>query len=453
MTETIQAPNRIKPFYETPERGKQLLLIEENGATLKQGKAEVKGKVKITQEWSPMGLYWDFTGADCGGLSFGEVELESKSFCANGQLFSIGQNQASGFIHGKVEIDPDEKLTRVTFHLPNFPDLVAGPVYPGSETNGATTSWSQILLGSGKWRIVIQPYQDIFTLRMKAREHQSVVLSGIGDIRRVDGKEFEKKHVEPVIEALRLFLSFALADWSPPMFVVGSSAKSDRSWEVWNNHQVSPNPFISGWVDERHGQSLATAFPGFMKLWKNKEWQEPLETAVTWLIEASKQSGGTEGAIAFSQIPLEMLAWMVFVEQAPIVDSKDFKPITAAGKLQLLLTNCGIPLEVPKSLISLRTVAKSNNMSGPKIATEIRNAIIHPHKSNRKLLKGWEDKHKVNKYDLLRETHQLFKSYITLVLLNLIGYSGKYANRLTPRKQGDVELVPWANPVGKEAEV
>jgi hypothetical protein len=51
-----------------------------------------------------------------------------------------------------------------------------------------------------------------------------------------------------------------------------------------------------------------------MARWSHENWQEPLELAVTWLIEASRQSGKTEGAIAFGQIPPEMLAWLVFVD-------------------------------------------------------------------------------------------------------------------------------------------
>lgn len=74
----------------------------------------------------------------------------------------------------------------------------------------------------------------------------------------------------------------------------------------------------------------------------------------------------------------------------------------------------------------------------------MRNTIIHPNKKNRKSLTDWERDYSVKVDDILWETQQLFKWYITLVLLSLIGYSGKYANRLTPRNFGDVENVPWA---------
>jgi len=38
----------------------------------------------------------------------------------------------------------------------------------------------------------------------------------------------------------------------------------------------------------------------------------------------------------------------------------------------------------------------------------------------------------------------LFNWYITLVMLNLIGFSGDYASNLKHRKIAEVEKVPWA---------
>jgi hypothetical protein len=82
--------------------------------------------------------------------------------------------------------------------------------------------------------------------------------------------------------------------------------------------------------------------------------------------------------------------------------------------------------------------------TGPQLVTKVRNTIIHPNDKNRKVLVEWETNYKVSASDIRWETYRLFKWYITLVLLSMIGYSGKYANRLTHRKIGQVEPVPWA---------
>jgi hypothetical protein len=255
--------------------------------------------------------------------------------------------------------------------------------------------------------------------------------------------------VRPILGALRIFLSFSFAEWSPPLLVVGSNDVAEKSCQFWGNCDVSRSPYLRGWLDEHHGQHLSDAFPGFMARWSHENWQEPLELAVTWLIEASRQSGGTEGAIAFGQIPLEMLAWLVFVDDRTVVDPDEFDKLSAASKLQMLLAHCRIPFEIPRGLSTLAKVAteqqrKSGKLvTGPQLVTKVRNTIIHPNEKNRKILAEWQTAYSVKISEIRWETQQLFKWYITLVLLNLIGYSGKYANRLTPRKPGDIEFVPW----------
>jgi hypothetical protein len=444
MAGTSQAPDRIKPFYETSEPGKEIVLLEEDNVNLKQADTEVKGKVKITQVWSPMGLFWELIGSDFEALAFGEVELEWKKEQVKGRLISKGQHRVAGYIDGQVEIGSDHKLDRMTFHLPNYPDFIGKNDFLEEITDGSYKTrirWNEVVLEFDDWRIRLQPYRDIFALRQKGRELQKVVLSGVGEIRKADGSQFQKDKVKPILEALDIFLSFAFAEWSPPLLVVGSNDVAEKSCQFWGNDDVSPSDYLRGWLDEHNGQHLADAFPGFMARWSHENWREPLRLAVTWLIEASRQSGGTEGAIAFGQIPLEMLAWLIFVDDRTIVNKSEFEKLSAASKLQMLLAHCGIPFEVPVDLPALTTLAsRTDHKTGPQLVTKVRNTIIHPNKDNRNILERWE----TDFVDIRWETQQLFKWYITLVLLSLIGYSGKYAHRLTTCKMGGVELVPWA---------
>lgn len=95
MNEKAIVPDCIEPFYETPEPGKELELIKEDDATLKQNGTEVNGTVQITQKWSPMGLNWNFTGAHFDSFSLGEVELQSKTLKAKEWLFNKGHNRVA----------------------------------------------------------------------------------------------------------------------------------------------------------------------------------------------------------------------------------------------------------------------------------------------------------------------------------------------------------------------
>lgn len=443
-------PARIHPFYEVPDDLEDTVLLQPEDAELQQGDKTIKGRLRVIQQWLPLVSFIEFMTNSESEIEFGDAQVKSPSLEASVRVVTKMSDGVRGYWNGNVELGSDHKLDKVTFHLPNYPDLYGGQDYHDTVIEGETTKssrWSQVLLEDDGWTIALQPHRDTFSLGEKARAGRLIVLSGVGEIRRSNGEQFKKKHVRAVLEALRVFLSFSLAEWSPPLFVVGSNATTAKSWQMWANYDVTPQWYSKGWLDEHHGQHLADAYPGFCKLWKKEEWRVPLTQAVSWLIEASRQVGGIAGAIAIGQIPLEMLAWLVFVDDSQILDVDEFDKLSAANKLQLLLSHCGIPLDVPPVLAGLLKVATGakKQMSGPRIATEVRNTIIHPHKKNRAKLPGWESQYAVNTDDLLWETGQLFKWYITLVLLSLMRYQGKYANRLTSHKLGAVEPVPWAS--------
>ena len=360
MADADKAPVRLTPFYETPEPGKEILLVEEDDATLKQAGTEVKGRLRITQEWSPMGLYWEFEYPTPASFEFGDAEIAVKSFVTSARIFSKGHQTVAGHIVREVVTGTDHKLSRVTFHLPDYPNLIGEKCFDDRIMDGTKTPslpWSEVILEADGWRIVMQPFRDHFALQQKGRKAQKVVLSGVGEIRRSDGAQFKRKQVQPLLEAVRIFLSFAFAEWSPPLLAVGSNEVAEKSCQFWGNYDVAPKPYLQGWLDEHHGQHLEVAFPGFMALWAKEKWREPLILTVSWLIEASRQSGGVNGGIAFGQIPLEMLAWLAFVDDRTIVDADEFGNLSAASKIQLLLAQCGIPLETPTELKALTTVA------------------------------------------------------------------------------------------------
>ena len=120
--------------------------------------------------------------------------------------------------------------------------------------------------------------------------------------------KFSKSDVKIILEALWVFLSFSFGKWTPPVLVVGLNDTSGETWQLRKNFDIAPEWNLKGWITKLLGTLLSDAFPGFLELWMKENWREPLILSVTWLIEASKNSGSLEGAIAFGQIPLEMLA-------------------------------------------------------------------------------------------------------------------------------------------------
>ena len=166
--------------------------------------------------------------------------------------------------------------------------------------------------------------------------------------------------------------------------IVGSNEVAEKSWHYFSNTEVSSAIGLRGWLASSRTDELSPAFDGFLTLIGKDEWREVLQLSIVWLIEASRNAGGIDGSIALSQIPLEMISWMYFVDGDSIIDGGEFEKLGAPSKLQLLLSKCEIPSVVPEPLCSLVRLAKSKGLdTGPKVVVRIRNSIIHPHRKNR----------------------------------------------------------------------
>jgi hypothetical protein len=261
----------------------------------------------------------------------------------------------------------------VIFHLPNYPDVITPEAfyYPLTEDGRLVeTTWSRVLMEHDEWEIIIEPYANIHTLIKGVFRQPSTVLSGVGQICRRDGSEFNPKHVLRELELVRVFLSFAFAAWKTPLFIIGSNSKYVRSVQRLTPYKSGPEWFSNGWLPESHGHLLADAYPGFCRLWEKQDWLFPVTQAITWLIEAATTRGSIEGAIAFCQIPLEMFAWNVFVGDRHLVSEEKFDNLAAADKFHLLLDRCGIPIAIPPDLTALTAVAKEakEKFTGPQLA-------------------------------------------------------------------------------------
>jgi len=62
-------------------------------------------------------------------------------------------------------------------------------------------------------------------------------------------------------------------------------------------------------------QLLEAVFLGFIKKWKNKIWNEPIEVAIYWYLRSNTMEGGIDGAIILAQSALELLAYTFIVEE------------------------------------------------------------------------------------------------------------------------------------------
>ena len=447
MSETPEADSpRIKPFYETDWPNHPVTLTTEHASLIsttarsEEGKEFVAhGTIKVVMQWSPIRFDFEFEGEMLQGYSSddeseelnfsylgGEVRIEAETFQTLGYITADGDDGVDGVIcQNEIVCGTDHKLQSVIFHLANYTEVSGSRIVRDREPGdfGAVRDYSEIELEADGWRILLQPHRWTRELNWDAEKDVGNILNGIGQITKANGEEFSVSSVRVVIEALDYFLAFVFFQRMPLMLCVGSNSTENRSWQLWRtkNVQYVYGHNLKTWVPIGGGDQLSTAFTGFYDKWNDPSWHEPLKLAIDWLLNADMQAeeDNVNGAIAFAQIPFEMLA-----------TAASFSG-NAAEKIQQLLSQCHMPFETPSECNNLHRLEQRTDFNtGPKLITRVRNTIIHPREANRRQLSDWEADHGVSAAAIPGETYRLFQHYMVLILLHLIGYEGTYRKRL-----------------------
>ncbi|MNS40553.1 hypothetical protein D3C72_728730 [compost metagenome] len=356
--------------------------------------------------------------------------------------FSIGgeRNYAEGMVRERG-LKPSSTLDSATFHLVNFHHYL--PHRDSFEPNtGAHVRHFDISLPTEEYLVDLDaaleytwPHSNTDLLRVSG----GYALTHFGRFTKVDGSKFTIAQAQDLIEALTYFFSFCRGHWSPLVLSVGFDAHGKREWEDWRGYLASPWEIGKSCFPCRsyEPESLAGALDAFLTFWKQPDWQPVLKTAIAWYIQANT-TPSPETKAAMVQVGLELLAWVILVEQSGIISRDGYERLNASDCLRLVLHQASIPLAIPGSLSHLGAFAKANNITtGPEALTYLRNAVIHPTVKNIG---------RVNSMPMAArsEATSLALSYLELVLLYVLSYKGPYADRMKHRADDDWERpVPW----------
>lgn len=453
---------RITPIYETDWPNHPVTLTTEHAMLISSPRHEgdkefvACGMIKIVMHWSPVRFHFEFEGEmiqedsaerESNKLNFSYlgdiVRIETTTFIATGCITSYGNDEIDGVIdQPEVTCGNDDKLLAVTFHLANYTEISSSRIVQdrGTHDCGPVRDYSEIELNADGWRILVQPHRFTRELEWDAEKAIGNILNGIGQITRTNGEEFTISSVRNLIDALEYFLSFVLFQRMPLLLCVGSSGTKRRSWQLWRtkNVQYVYGHNLKTWVPICGGDLLSEAFTGFYEKWSTLEWHESLKLAIEWLLHAETQAAeeNLNGAIAYAQIPFEMLASAASVEGH-----------TAAEKIEQLLSLCQVSCETPMQCENLYALEKKTSYnSGPKLIARVRNTVIHPSKANRGQLIQWASEYGVSAEAIPGETYRLFKHYLILIVLHSIGYRGAYRTHLGGKNcwlDWQDQRVPW----------
>ena len=199
------------------------------------------------------------------------------------------------------------------------------------------------------------------------------------------------------------------------------------------------------WLPTLTTEGLIDTFPGFFTLWNEDSWKQPISQAISWYIYGNLQQSGLENSIIIVQACLELLSWVILVENGSVAKqtfNEDLEYNKTSKKINRLLEHFKIPNNIPyefESLKNFESELKHSKNNGPYAITEIRNSIVHASPENRRTYMSLSHKTK-------EESLELGLWYIELIILKLFKYDGVYRNRASKSYINNQwsEKVPWA---------
>ena len=373
------------------------------------------GVVKFT--WFPrIRLKYSFNCDDSNVFNHEESHLleltKLRISCkATATYSSLGHTtHISGFLNEPVTILSSQELSCLIFHITNC-------------------SWTgRLLLEANGWRVTIDSLEPkMFAKLSKSLEDEGGYgITHVAKIERIDNLTFTPEEALDLLNGLRFFLSFSAGIWVTPMFPIGFDSNNKRVWEQWYSPVISAyTGGVSSWFPKQKTQSLSEAFVGFMNLWQDQDWQQPIKLAIHWYVESNLQAGAIDGSIILTHSALELL-YQHKIGKHTQYASKKLESLFKMSKLPI--NHADIHSDFIKELLGF---AEGKKISMPEAITEIRNRLTH--------LKKMEAIHPVS---IRRDTWRLSLWYLELIILYLINYRGVYKNRLRFTWEGDYDELP-----------
>jgi hypothetical protein len=248
---------------------------------------------------------------------------------------------------------------------------------------------------------------------------------------RDDGESTIAQEASLLLRALDDFLSFARGSCCCVGLVQALDEGEEIVWEQWGVRRVDAwARRCSSWLDLHHGHTLGEAFPGFWTVYSGDlEQRRALHQALYWYLRSGALQTGVDGGLILLQAALERLTHTFF-------RPKGRRRETTSRWLRRALLERGIPVELPADAGALAAfvdgVARDRDVrDAPFALAKLRNNAVHP----------VEDASVPD--GAYYEAWNMARWLVEMVVLNVTGYRGKYANRLTRRLVGQVEPVPW----------
>lgn len=438
-----QVARALEPIYRTPSPNDPVRLYE--GPLILSGHdpdVVVEGTGILSIDWLPVpqlrfsmdARHWP--SFSTGTATFRIPSLSVEAPCDVNSIRVVSSPDSAKVGYGgaidSVEVGRRGPLSTIRFHVANFGGRGTEVITDADGRGG----WigRQALQAQG-WRVTLD-WLGPMARPAGQRARDDYEITHVGELARVDGATFSVDDGRRLLDMLFWLLTFARGRWCGVLLPVGLDGDGRTVWKEWKVgkiHPQDPSERSRSW-HLRYSDALREVFPGMLARWDDPDWKEVLRLGVDMYATANVQST-SEVSLIVAQAALELLAWVILVERRRVLSTGRYGKLRGSDTLRRLLATAGIPGSIPPALEALTQSVLTGSkrrawIDGPHAVTDLRNVVVHPTRR-----RGELGQRALPWFDAAR----LSLWYVELIVLRLLGYEGRYMNRMTFTE----ERVPW----------
>jgi hypothetical protein len=176
------------------------------------------------------------------------------------------------------------------------------------------------------------------------------------------------------------------------------------------------------WATDLSHDDLKKVLSLFLSTMENPYWDSIIDRAVDWLVLADQSSyESTEQALFTAQTLLEMLSYVMLVEDAQVLSEDGYGKLPASDRITLLCSHSNQGVLPPFDRVDdLRSFCTANSISNiGELIAALRNKLIHPTKKNREYLARVP-------WSVHATAVECALQIASIAVLKMLGYSGPY---------------------------
>ena len=433
------------------EKPNETIEIYKGGLEVSRGGVSIRGKGRIFAKWLPLPEIWfELQFCDECGLKYPETITPVNA--ANVLIFETGPKQLGTYmeimgipeyiIFSNNHLFPAKGKSRRILISEIESNMLAGNViFPTRSVSCSTiifyipnfiNYFDHRIFTEDDWTLTIDaieiPGRSDNSDPIKQVENAGgFIITHRGILKHSDKSDFALADGINCLQAIYFLTSFMRGAWCGPILSRGINKGNEIVWQDGVDPRLTPWAFTHVCLDPSSFDSIEKLFRNFMMRWR--EEGDAIRSLVQWYVEASLNAGGTEGSIILVHTALELLANLADYRGA------------AFRKIRSLVEEIRIDPDLTDKQENLKQIYNNNDYplasdkwDGPKIFSELRNAIVHD-KDERDYRPSLNTVPK----EAREEALELGLWYLELCILKRLGYTGQYLNRFDLKH----EKVPW----------